>query len=331
MQLLQKLVLFRISLSLVVITSSGKYAVSAVSGTGFLPVAEFAEWLEVPPNPQYLTEIAESLDNLTTKYFPPDPDYKPGTLPQTIQTILDKLHENLKSTELSKKDNQAFRPSFGNLANLRDDDLSQFANYFMNKNPAPIFSAESFFDEVLSVVNSQFVHREDMWKDRPLEKAALQPYHPSVYAALQEFCDYLRSNLNFYDTLTLGVWIYSGKITTRAKGDVAWYHLDSRGALSQLFGRFFTKLTDEYRRLKRLSEAIDDSLRRGGASNEEGDSKLLEPLLKFVKKVEQETYLVYWNMMTMRIRAETDEIAYNPGLNGKKPRRRPYNIDPGAV
>ncbi|KAF3297048.1 hypothetical protein TWF132_008416 [Orbilia oligospora] len=274
---------------------------------GFIPVSEFEEWLKDRPIPQYLTEITDSLDLLMTKYFPPDPNYKPGTLPQSLQTILNSIHESLTSLETSNKNYiDTATPAHDLIDKIQPPPESTSLLMSRKKQKQKlIFSAKAFFTKILNEINTPFTHREDMWENRPLEKAALTPTHPSVFSALQEFCDYLRTNVDFQNTTTLGVWLYSGRITTRRNIDVAWYYLDARDALSQLF---------------------DDPVSKASSLG------VLEPLRVYVKKVEQAVYLIYWNMMHIRIEPEREDLMnhmnYNPGLNGRKPMKWMYNIDP---
>ncbi|KAF3265489.1 hypothetical protein TWF192_000139 [Orbilia oligospora] len=302
------------------------------SGMGFIPVSEFEEWLKDRPIPQYLTEITDSLDLLTTKYFPPDPNYKPGTLPQSLQTILNSIHESLTSLETSNKNyiNTA-TPAHNLIDKIQPPPESTSPLMSRNKQKQKlVFSTDAFFTKVLNEINTPFTHREDMWENRPLEKAALTPTHPSVFSALQEFCDHLRTNVDFQNTTTLGVWLYSGRIKTRRNINVAWYYLDARDALSQLFGRFYTALSEIYKEVEKMTGTVywslDDPVSKAASLG------VLEPLRVYVKKVEQAVYLIYWNMMHIRIEPEKENLMnhmnYNPGLNGRKPMKWMYNIDP---
>ncbi|KAK6348635.1 hypothetical protein TWF718_006422 [Orbilia javanica] len=294
---------------------------------GFLPVSEFQAWLNEPPNPQYLTEITDALDILTTKYFPPDPDYKPGSLPQNLQNILADVNESLASIETANRD---YIPNPDVDTRPVQDTIKNIPSPPIKQKEKQTISTKTISNRILKDINTPFTHREDMWNDRPLEKAALTPNHPSVFSALQEFCDYLRTNVDYHNNTTLGVWIYSGYIMPRPKTDVAWYYLDARAPLSQLFGRFYTILSDIYREIERLPGfmywSLDDPVSKAASL------EVLEPLRVYVKRIEQAVYLIYWNLMTMRIDPEKesllDNMAYNPGLNGKKPRRWPYNVDP---
>ncbi|KAK6519835.1 hypothetical protein TWF506_000130 [Arthrobotrys conoides] len=299
---------------------------------GFLPVSEFEEWLKDPPIPQYLTEIIESLDLLTTKYFPLDPTYTPESLPQSLQIILNNIHKALISLETSNKDHISSPDYLDKKQQSKPEEIPLLIRRKKQKQD-PKFSAETFFTKVLNEINTPFTHREDMWENRPLEEAALTPNHPSVFSALQEFCDYLRTNVDFHNTTTLGVWIYSGHITTRLNKNVAWYYLDARGALSQLFGRFYTALSEIYKEVEKMPGtaywALDDPVSKATSMG------VFEPLRSYVKKVEQATYLIYWNMMNIKVDQEKeslkDYMAYNPGSNGRKPRRWPYNVDPSNM
>ncbi|KAF3133301.1 hypothetical protein TWF594_009250 [Orbilia oligospora] len=253
---------------------------SNASGMGFIPVSEFEEWLKDQPIPQYLTEITDSLDLLMTKYFPPDPNYKPGTLPQSLQTILNSIHESLTSLETSNKNYiDTATPAHDLIDKIKPPPESTSLLMSRKKQRQKlVFSADTFFTKIHNEINTPFTHREDMWENRPLEKAALTPTHPSVY---------------------------SGRITTRRNIDVAWYYLDARDALSQLFDNPVSKASS---------------------------LGVLEPLRVYVKKVEQAVYLIYWNMMHIRIEPEREDLMnhmnYNPGLNGRKPMKWMLYIDP---